>query len=201
MTKTDLFKIHKADYVAAKEAVLINIAQANYIAISGIGAPGQDVFTEAIEALYAIVYTVKMTRKKNDNDDFVICKLEARYWSDNNECLSTTDKSQWHWQLMIRTPESVKNSDLKQAASVLVSKGKTLRVKDVELVKHQFGPCIQMLHIGAYEEEPSTIEKMLAFAKQQRLTIGYQHCEVYISDPRRVPVERLKTILRTPVLS
>jgi len=201
MTKIDLFKTHKTDYVAAKAPVVIDVAQATYISIAGVGAPGEHAFTNAIEALYAMAYTVKMTRKKNDKGDYVVCKLEARYWSDNGEYLSKVDKSLWHWQLMIRTPASVELADLEQASIALISKGKTARVKDVELIKHQFGSCIQMLHIGAYKEEPQTIEKMLAFAKQEGLFVGNEHCEIYISDPRRVPAERLKTILRAPLLS
>ena len=200
MTKIDLFKTHKADYVAAKTPVVIEVAQATYISITGIGAPGEHAFTNAIEALYAMAYTVKMTRKKNNQGDYVICKLEARYWSDNGECLSKVDKSQWHWQLMIRTPASVAIADLEQASAALISKGKSAKVKDVELIEHQFGSCIQMLHIGAYDDEPRTIKQMLTFAEQENLSVGNEHCEIYISDPRRVPAERLKKILRTPLL-
>jgi hypothetical protein len=199
MTKIDLFKTHKADYVAAKKPIIIDVAKASYISITGIGAPGDNAFTGAIEALYAMAYTVKMTRKKNNKGDYVICKLEARYWSDSQQCLSEVDKSQWHWQLMIRTPASVEISDLELASAALVSKGKTIRVNDVELIEHKFGECIQMLHIGSYEEESRTIDQMLAFAKQEGLTVGNEHCEIYISDPRRVPAERLKTILRAPL--
>ena len=200
MTKIDLFKTHKADYIAAKTPVIIDVTQATYISIAGIGAPGEHDFTDAIEALYTMAYTVKMTRKKNEKGDYVICKLEARYWSNNGECLSKVDKSKWHWQLMIRTPVSVELSDLEQASAVLISKGKTAKVKAVELIEYQFGRCIQMLHVGAYDEEPRTIEQMLAFAKLESLTVSNEHCEIYISDPRRVPAERLKTILRTPLL-
>jgi len=199
MTKIDLFKTHKADYIAAKKPVVIEVDQASYISITGIGAPGDSAFTDAIEALYAMAYTVKMTRKKDNKGDYVICKLEARYWSDSQQCLSEVDKSLWHWQLMIRTPASVETSDLKQAATALISKGKTATVNDVELIEHRFGSCIQMLHIGAYEEEPRTIEQMLVFAAKENLTVGKEHCEIYISDPRRVPAERLKTILRAPL--
>ena len=199
MSKIDLFKNHKADYLPAKSPIFIDVDQATYLAINGLGAPGEESFNDAVTALYAIAYTVKMTRKKENKGDYVICKLEARYWVESNKPLNEIVKSQWHWQLMIRTPECVELTDIEQAANVLLSKGKTSSVKNVKLITHQFGPCVQMLHIGAFEDEGRTIEQMLAFANSQQLIPSGEHCEIYISDPRRVPPERLKTILRSPV--
>ena len=199
MDKIDLFKLHKTDYIAAKTPKYLQVANANYLTIDGVGGPGEDNFNDAVAALYAIAYTVKMTRKKNNLGDYVICKLEARYWSINNQCLSEQDKSLWHWQLMIRTPSQVEIKDLEQAAKALTSKGKTLRVNKVKLIEHEFSHCIQMLHVGSYENENRTIEQMLAFASDNQLSATGEHCEIYISDPRRIPEERLKTILRMPV--
>lgn len=201
MDKIDLFKLHKTDYVAPKKPQSCHVASAHYLTIDGIGAPGEDNFNDAVAALYAVAYTVKMTRKKHNLGDYVICKLEARYWSINNQCLSEQDKSQWHWQLMIRTPSQVEVSDIEQAAKVLTSKGKTVSVNKVKLTKHEFGHCIQMLHVGSYEEEKHTIEQMVVFATEHQLSATGEHCEIYISDPRRVPEDRLKTILRMPVIN
>jgi hypothetical protein len=150
-------------------------------------------------ALYAMAYTIKMTRKKHEKGDYVICKLEARYWSPTAQYLSEIDKSQWQWQLMIRTPAVVDAADLIQAAKVLAAKGKTPSVYQVKMHEFEFSNCVQMLHVGAYENEHHTIKKMLDFANKQNLTAKNEHCEVYISDPRRVAAERLKTILRMPV--
>lgn len=199
MDKVDLFKLHKADYVAPTEPQYCNVANAYYLTIDGKGAPGEENFNDAVAALYAIAYTVKMTRKKNNLGDYVICKLEARYWSINQVCLSKQDKSQWHWQLMIRTPSQVHVSDIEQAAKVLTAKGKSCSVNKVKLIDHEFSDCIQMLHVGSYEEENRTIEQMFAFAEEEQLSVTGEHCEIYLSDPRRIPAERLKTILRMPV--
>ena len=198
MDKIDLFKLHKADYIAQNKPQSCHVASAHYLTIDGIGAPGEDDFNDAIAALYAVAYTVKMTRKKHNLGDYVICKLEARYWSNNKQCLSEQDKSQWHWQLMIRTPSQVEISDVEQAAKVLTSKYKTVSVNKVNLIEHEFGYCIQMLHVGSYEEERSTIEQMLVFANEHQLSPTNEHCEIYISDPRRISEDRLKTILRMP---
>jgi len=199
MEKIDLYKLHKADYVHPKEPVLINVSTGNYLTINGTGAPGSSAFDDAVTALYAIAYTVKMTRKKHGKGDYVICKLEARYWSSAGQCLSEIDKSQWQWQLMIRTPSSVTESDVNQAAVALAKKGKTPSVHQVKIIEFEFSSCVQILHVGAYEDEHYSIKKMQDFANKQNLTAKKQHCEVYISDPRRVPAERLKTILRMPI--
>jgi len=199
MEKVDLFKQHKADYLAKKQPQQMHIASAHYLAIDGIGAPGETVFEDAVAALYAIAYTVKMTRKKQGKGDYVISKLEARYWSNTQQCLSEQEKSQWHWQLMIRTPAQVELSDIQQAAKALAAKGKTDSVNRVQLIEHEFSQCVQMLHVGAYEDEHLTISQMLSYAESHKLVPTGQHCEVYISDPRRMPAERLKTILRMPV--
>ena len=201
MDKVDLFKLHKADYIAPKNPKICHVENAHYLAIDGIGGPGEDNFNDAVAALYAIAYTVKMTRKKNNLGDYVICKLEARYWSINEQCLSEQDKSQWHWQLMIRTPSQVKTSDIEQAAKALAARGKTVSVNNVKFIEHEFSQCIHMLHVGSYEEEHRTIKQMTTFASEHQLSATGEHCEIYISDPRRIPEERLKTILRMPVNS
>jgi len=196
----DLFKLHKTDYVMAKEPKLIDVKKATYLVINGTGAPGGEIFNDAVSALYAVAYTIKMTRKKHNKGDYVICKLEARYWSESKQPLNSTDMSLWQWQLMIRTPEHVEKVDIEQAAKALLAKGKTASISEVCLTEHHFGPCIQMLHIGAFEEEARTIEQMIVFASSHKLVPSGEHCEIYISDPRRVPSERLKTILRSPII-
>ncbi|SFC68782.1 GyrI-like domain-containing protein [Pseudoalteromonas denitrificans] len=200
MDKIDLFKLHKADYIASKEPILNEITMANYLVINGIGAPGEASFEDAINALYAMAYTIKMTRKKQNKGDYVICKLEARYFCGSEQCLSEIDKTLWHWQLMIRTPSHVEMTDLKQAAKALFEKGKTPSVNKVMMIEHEFGPCIQMLHIGAYEDEYLSIKQMSAFAVENNLSALGEHCEIHISDPRRIPPERLKTILRMTIV-
>lgn len=199
MDKIDLFKLHKADYISPKTPKLVHIKNAFYLAIDGVGVPGGDAFNDAVEALYAMAYTVKMTRKKNGLGDYAICKLEARYWSVNEQCLSEQDKNDWQWQLMIRTPSTVNENDLVQASTVLLNKGKTASVQKVRLIEHIFSDCVQVLHVGPYEDEPVSIQAMLAFATEHKVSATGEHCEVYISDPRRIPAERLKTILRMPV--
>lgn len=196
MEKIDLYKRHKQDYIAPNKPSEVDVASADYLTIQGQGAPGGKNFENAVSALYAVAYTVKMTRKKHGLGDYVICKLEARYWSETGQSVNELPQSQWHWQLMIRTPAQVQQSDVKQAITVLLAKGKTATIANVKLIDYEFGQCVQMLHLGPYEEEGRTIDEMTSYAKAKKLAIKACHSEVYLSDPRRIPANRLKTIIR-----
>ena len=150
-------------------------------------------------ALYAIAYTVKMTRKFDGRQDYVIGKLEGQWWSDRGPDLKNIPKEQWRWKLMIRTPDFVGETELSQAAKTLREKGKDPEVEEVKLETIAEGPCVQMLHVGPYDREWETISQMLEFAGEEGYESHGRHHEIYLSDPRRVPPERLKTILRMPV--
>lgn len=198
--KIDLFKQYKADYVQPKMPKLVTVEKAWYLTITGQGVPGGPEFEDRIGALYAMAYTIKMTRKFAGLQDYTVCKLECQWWVDGSERdLSSVPQDQWQWKVMIRTPDFVTVVDLGQAAAKLVEKGKSPSVNDVVLESISEGQCVQMLHIGPYDQEGQTVEKMKAFAEQQGLRCHGRHHEIYLSDPRRVPPERLKTILRQPV--
>lgn len=200
--KIDLYKLHKDEYASPRKPCLVDVKKAKYLAISGKGAPGGEAFQAKIGALYGAAYTIKMTRKFSGRQDYVVCKLEAQWWSDD-EGVNFADlpKEEWCWTLMIRTPNFVKNEELDQAKSVLLEKGKGEEVRELEFLTMSEGSCVQMLHVGPYEKEDETIALMREFAHQEGLTPHGRHHEIYISDPRRVPPERLKTILRMPVRS
>ena len=198
--KIDLYKLHKDQYVTAKKPVLVTMAEATYLTISGRGAPGGPQFTEKIGALYVMAFTVKMTRKFAGLQDYVVSKLEAQWWLDGESGdFAKAPKEQWNWRLMIRTPPIVARQELDEAAGKLIEKGKAPCANQVKLESITEGLCVQMLHVGPYEEEGRSIGAMQAFAEQQGLTFHDRHHEIYLSDPRRVPPEKLKTILRVPV--
>lgn len=198
--KIDLYKLHKDDYVTPKKPVLLTIKKAAYLAINGQGAPGGEVFCEKIGALYAMAFTAKMTRKFAGEQDYGVCKLEAQWWGENGEeDFSRTPKEKWQWKLLIRTPDFVTKKELAKAAAAIIEKGKSPTVREVQLESFTEGPCVQMLHVGPYERECETIALMKAHAEANGLKLHGRHHEIYISDPRRVPPERLKTILRHPV--
>jgi hypothetical protein len=197
--KIDLYKVHKSDYVTPKKPVLIEVKKATYLAISGQGEPGGKNFEARIGALYGMAFTIKMTRKFAGEQDYAVCKLEAQWGENGGENDFSKPKSEWHWKLMIRTPDFVKDADLKQAVAALLKRGKGVEVQEVKLDSIAEGPCVQMLHVGPYDREMETVELMKAHAEKNGWKFRGPHHEIYLSDPRRVPPEKLKTILRMPV--
>jgi hypothetical protein len=198
--KTDLYKLHKDQYVTPKTPVLLTVDEATYLSVDGQGAPGGPEFVDKVGALYGVAYTVKMTRKFEGLPDYVVCKLEALWWTDDSsQPFETTSKEQWCWKLMIRTPDFVEHGELERAVESLIAKGKAPKADKVRLETLGEGRCVQMLHVGPYEQEKRTLEQMEAFAAHHGLTFHSRHHEIYLSDPRRVAPDRLKTILRHPV--
>ena len=197
--KIDLYKLHKAEYAAARKPGIVQLKPAQYLAIDGQGAPRGEQFTNCIGALYGMAFTIKMTRKFAGLGDYKVCPLEGLWWSDSKRCFADVPKEQWQWKLLIRTPDFVAKDDLKKAVVVLLKRGKGEAVKAVRLETIAEGRCVQMLHVGPYDKEPESIAIMKGFAEQQGLQFRGRHHEIYLSDPRRVAPERLRTILRVPV--
>jgi hypothetical protein len=198
--KVDLFKDNKKEYAATAKPALVEIWPAVYLSVSGQGAPGGDAFSAAIGALYGVAFTVKMARKFAGKQDYTVSKLEA-LWPGMNWDSAMSDKEQWTWQLMIRTPKFVTQKDLSQAVQTLLKRGseKGAGAQRVELLSLNEGLCVQALHVGAYENEGKTMATMRAFAGKQGLRLAGAHHEIYLSDPRRVEASKLRTILRAPV--
>ena len=198
--KIDLFKEHKAEYKVTSKPALIKTTVAQYLMIDGQGAPGGAVFEECIGALYSMAFTIKMTRKFAGLGDYTVCKLEGLwYMQDGSDDFCNIPQDKWCWTLMIRTPECVKGADLKKAVKALLKKGKAEKVKDVKLETLNEGQCVQMLHVGPYDKVCEVIEVMQDFAKENGLSFTGKHHEIYLSDPRRVAPEKLKTVVRRPV--
>ena len=196
--KLDLYKLHKAEYAAPKKPALVRTKPARYLAISGQGAPGGARFTACIGALYGAAFTIKMTRKFAGKQDYAVCKLEGQWFFDGDP--AGIPKEEWKWKLMIRTPDFISPEDLKTAEGTLLQRGKSPEIKEVRIETIDEGVCVQMLHVGPYEKENETVALMKSFAETNGFKLSGPHHEIYLSDPRRVPADRLKTILRVPVL-
>lgn len=199
--KVDLFKLHKDDYVKPKAPLLIELAEARFLAVDGVGSPGGEMFAARIGALYGMAYTIKFTSKFAGRD-FAVCKLEAVYGAGGRFAeLGELPQEEWPWRMLIRVPEFIGDGDLDAARATLREKKKPGDFDAVRLDTITEGSCVQMLHVGPYEEEERTIALINAFCADEGLTPHRWHHEIYLSDPRRVPPERLKTILRQPVVS
>ena len=197
--KLDLHKEFKQDYVAPKKPVLIKVSAAKYLSIVGRGEPGGELFQKHVGALYGAAYTLKM-EKKSAGQDYKVCQLEGLWWGNNSEPMfANSPRSTWNWKLLIRVPDFITSTDLDRAISKLKEKGKADPASEVRLEIIDKGLSVQMLHVGPYAEEKKTIAEMLKVAQSQGKSFHGLHHEIYLSDPRRVPPERLRTILRMPV--
>ena len=198
--KLDLYKQHRHEYVASKKAPsLVEVSPASYLAIAGQGPPGCDAFVACVGALYSVAFTIKMTRKFAGLGDYKVCSLEGQWWAKEKGKFIDQPREQWCWNLLIRTPNFIEAGDLEKAKQSLAAKNKPREFNDVRLETLKEGLCVQILHVGPYADEPRTIAAMRRFADEKGLYLHGLHHEVYLSDPRRVPPERLRTILRNPL--
>ncbi|HEY7473955.1 MAG TPA: GyrI-like domain-containing protein [Vicinamibacterales bacterium] len=195
--KIDLYKQHEDEYATPKTPVLVTIKPAVYLAISGQGAPGGERFTAAVGALYNVAFTIKMARKFGGRQDYAVSKLEGLWFLDPAEPPEARDE--WRWKLLIRTPSFVSTRERDAAVQALLAKGKPPEVRGVSLEKIDEGRCVQMLHVGSYDREAESIALMRGHAKAHGFALDGPHHEIYLSDPRRVPAARLRTILREPL--
>lgn len=197
--KLDLYQVHKGEYVTPRTPVIVKVGPAKYLSTEGQGAPGSKEFQDKIGALYNVTFTIKMA-KKFAGQDYTVCKLEGVWWADGGEKeFLQTPKDQWRWKLMIRTPDFIDTKELQAAVSKLRAKGKPPEVSSIVLETLKEGSCVQVLHIGPYDTEAATIAQMKEFAIAKGLSFYGLHHEIYLSDPRRVPPAKLRTILRHPV--
>jgi len=198
-TKLDLYAKHKSEYVAsAKRPSIVRVGPAKYLSISGSGAPASEPFTRAIGAMYNIAYTIKMARKFA-GQDFRMMALEGLWVVDSPSGKWADPSNTWNWELMIRVPTFITEKELKSTIDQLIAKGKDAEVGRVKLVEFTEGECVQMLHVGPYATEDETVTKMREFAAMAGRKFSGKHHEIYLSDPRRVAPEKLRTILRIPI--
>lgn len=198
--KINLFKLHKQEYKAAKTPSLVEVAPAQYLMIDGHGDPSSPLFEACIRALYSVAYTIKMRCKAAGRTDYVVSKLECTWVPpENPDESSEVTLEQFSWTMMIRTPEHISDEDLRQAVEVLMDKGKAEKIKEVRLENMAEGICIQMLHMGPYENIHESVVALHTFAEQNQVVLCGKHHEIYISDPRRAAPEKLKTLLRQPI--
>lgn len=207
MEKLDLTKTEKAYYSAKSKPELITIGQAQFLSLTGKGDPSSQAFVNAIEALYSTAYTIKFLSKNRADSDFVVAKLEGLWWFDETQFghISMDDapqkipRNEWFWRLLIRMPDFVTSDLVKEGIDAILAKKGLDLVKNIELFAHTEGVCVQMLHVGAFDKEPETLKIIQDFCQNKKLEKNGLHHEIYLSDFRKTPSDKLKTILREPV--
>jgi hypothetical protein len=197
--KLDLYAKHKNEYVASeKKPGMVRVGPARYLSMSGKSAPATEPFDRAVNTLYGVAFAIKMARKAA-GQDYTVTKLEGLWKVDSPIGEWSAADNIWNWELLLRVPTFVTQKEVRDTVEQLIAKGKDTAAREVKLVDYQEGECVQMLHIGPYAAEQETIGKMRAFAEFAGRSFDGRHHEIYLSDPRRVKPEKLRTILRQPV--
>lgn len=207
MEKADLTKLYKRYYTAAKHPELVDVEAALYIGIKGKGDPSGLSFATDVEALYGVAYTLKFASKANGKD-FIVAKLEGLWDFDEERYkgISIADaplkipRSEWHYHLLIRMPHYIDAADLAPAIQTAFEKKQKDALKKVEWFEMEAHKAVQMLHTGPFDQEPETLALIGAFIEDGKWGKAGLHHEIYLSDFRKTSPEKLRTILREPVL-
>lgn len=199
LKKLDLYRRHKTEYLAPRSPHVIAVGAARYLAIEGQGPPAAPAFAAAIGALYSVAFTIKMA-KKFAGLDYAVAKLEGLWWGGRaGRLLLDEPPARWRWQLLIRVPAFIAERDRRQALATLAQRGKSPLVRQVRLLTLREGRCVQLLHVGPYDQERESLARMDLYARSKGLCAHGRHHEIYLSDPRRVAPAKLRTLLRQPV--
>ena len=204
----DYKKEYKEFYMPKDKPSIVSVPPMNYIAVRGKGDPNEEDgdYKRAIGLLYGIAFTIKMS-KKGDHQiegyfDYVVPPLEGFWWQDGVVGVDYTRKDTFNWISVIRLPDFVTQADFDWAVAEATKKKKEDFSK-VEFFHYEEGLCVQCMHLGAYDDEPATVDKMHAYMAEQgyRLDITDErmHHEIYLSDARKVAPEKLKTVIRHPI--
>lgn len=204
----DFKKEYKEFYLPPTKPGLVDVPAMNFIAVRGQGdpnAPGGE-YPDAIGLLYGIAFTIKMSKlgphRIQGYFDYVVPPLEGFWWMRDGGKMDYEHKENFRWISLIRLPDFVTKADFDWAIQE-ASRKKKQDFSPVEFLTYEEGLCIQCMHMGSYDEEPTTLRAMEEFAAQQGyaldITLKRYHHEIYLSDPRKVPAERRKTVIRVPI--
>ena len=204
----DFKKEYKEFYLPKNKPEIVTVPPANYIAVRGEGDPNEPggAYQQAIGVLYAVAYTLKMSYKTGHKNDgfyeYVVPPLEGFWWQDGAGGVDYSHKAGFRWISVIRLPEFVTEEDFQWAVEA-ASQKKKLDCSAAQLLTVDEGLCVQMMHLGPFDNEPASVALMDQYIAEQ----GYEndfsptrlHHEIYLSDARRVPPEKWKTVIRHPI--
>lgn len=204
----DYKKEYKEFYLPKNKPSIVDVPRMNYVAVRGKGDPNaaDGDYQRALSILYAVSFTIKMSYKGDHRIDgyfeYVVPPLEGFWWQDGVEGINYADKSGFNWVSVIRLPEFVTPDEFGWAT------GEVERKKGIDCSKAEFltvdeGLCVQMMHLGSYDDEPASVALMDGYAKDNGYALDLsdtrRHHEIYLSDPRRCAADKLKTVIRHPI--
>jgi len=202
MEKIDYKKKLKHLYKpSTKKVEIVEVPQMNFLMVDGEGDPNtSQSFSDAIEVLYPVSYTLRFTVKKGEMGvDYGVLPLEAIWWSDDMSAFSTGNKDAWKWTLMIMQPEFITQKMINEAMEEVGKKKNPVSLPLVRFESFKEGREAQTMHIGPFSEEGPTIEKVYLFIEENGSRRVGKHHEIYLSDIRRAAPEKWKTIVRQPM--
>jgi len=202
MAKVDFKKELKYLYrPSAKKFAVVDVPPMNFLMVDGHGDPNTaQEYQAAVEALYALAYKLKFMSKNELARDYVVPPLEGLWWAEDMNTFITREKGAWDWTMMIMQPEWI-TAALFEETRQQVAKAKNLpALAKIRLERYHEGLAVQIMHLGSYDDEGPTLAKLhQEFLPQNGYSEAGKHHEIYLSDPRRVAPEKLKTVLRQPV--
>lgn len=204
MDKIDYKKTLDCYQAKHKKFRIVDVPQLQYLMVDGHGDPNtSQAFSDAISAVYPVAYKLKFASKLEPGKDYTVLPLEGLWWSDNMETFtSARDKSQWDWTLMIMQPAWITQEMFKAAVQKVAEKDPKACLARVRLEALDEGQCVQTLHIGSYDDEADPLAKMQhEFIPAHHLKMVKKHHEIYFSDFRKVAPNKLRTLLRHPVVN
>lgn len=204
----DYKKEYKEFYLPPQKPVIVTVPEMNYIAVKGKGNPNEEGgdYQKAVSIQYAIAYTIKMSDKGNHKMngffEYVVPPLEGFWWQDDIDGVDYSHKENFKWISVIRLPDFVTKEEFEWAVTEATKK-KKMDCSIAEFLTIEEGLCIQIMHIGSFDEEPASIKTM----EEYLCKTGYEsdiseirrHHEIYLSDPRKTKLEKCKTVIRHPI--
>ena len=204
----DFKKEYREFYMPGNPPEIVTVPRACYIAVRGSGDPNQEGgdYQRAVGVLYAVAYTIKMSYKGSRRIEgffeYVVPPLEGFWWQEGTPGVDYSDKSRFNWISVIRLPDFVKREDFEWAVEE-ASRKKKMDCSMAEFLTVDEGLCVQVMHLGSYDDEPATVAALDAFLEEN----GYEndfsgdrlHHEIYLSDPRRSAPEKWRTVIRHPI--
>lgn len=194
-------ELYKADRLKPN---LVKVPVVRIMAISGEGDPGGPRFQDSVAALYSIAYTIRFMPRKGIRPegyvDFKIAALEALWSMKNGRVFNTIEKDQWLWEVFLVVPGFITQKTIKQAIGTIAEQKPNQRYDDIHISTLQEKKAAQIMHIGSYDKESASLEVLHKYIKKCGYKPAARHHEIYLSDPNRTPKNKLKTILRQPIV-
>jgi hypothetical protein len=188
-------------YPPSNEVVEVEVPKMNYIMVEGKGDPNTvRQYKDALEALFGVSYALKfMVKRSKQMVDFAVMPLEGQWWSEDMARFSFENKGSWFWNSMIMQPSFVSESLFRQAVDQVAKKKNLSSLSKLRFESLIEGLCAQIMHLGPYAEEKSTVEKLHIYIKEAGYVFSGKHHEIYLSDPRKSAPEKMKTVIRQPI--